>query len=294
MYRISSLLLLKLLFGLSVYITQAQELPQPSTFSSSTAVIGLTEIKVSYSAPAVRGRKIWGGLVPYNALWRSGANAATTFTFSDPVMINGQSVPSGIYSFYSIPGENSWTLILNKNHSLNGTKGYDSTLDVVRITTKPMIYKEFKERLDYDIEALSDEEGEVSLVWENLKVSFRIQTDAEAKMLASIKAKMDELSGAWYSFARSAEYFYDNNLDLAEASKWADMSIQLQEHFYNRWVKAKILAKQGLWEDSLMLAQEAKVLGERGETSFYEARKKDIQNFIAEAKQKMTVRKDKK
>ncbi len=265
----------------------AQELPQPSTLSSVTAVVGLTEIKMSYSAPAVKGRKIWDGLVPYGKLWRSGANAATTLTFADPVTIADKSVPAGIYSFFTIPSPKAWTLVLNKNHALNGTTGYDSTLDVIRWQAKPFAYCEFRERLNYSIVALNDEEGEVSLLWENIKVSFIIKTDPEAKALANIKSKMDELSGAWYSLARSAEYFYDNNLDLAEANKWVDMSIQMQEHFYNRWVKARILARQNLLQDALVLAQEAKVLGEKGKTAFYVARKEELQNFISTLQEKI-------
>ena len=173
-----------LLVALSSFLsgeTPAQELPRPSPKASVTQVIGFTEIAISYSSPGVKGRKIWGALVPYNKVWRTGANEATTISFSDDVTIEGHKIASGKYALFTIPSESEWTVIFNKKPSQWGTFGYDEKDDLLRIKVKPEKNSEFKERLAFYIEPTGDNTGKVTLHWEKLKVSFNVQVEVIGK-----------------------------------------------------------------------------------------------------------------
>src|SRR5262250_2592065 len=131
------LLALLLVFAPSVALAQQLDLPRPSPLGKVSQVVGLTEIAVEYSSPAVRGRKIFGEVVPYDKLWRTGANSATKITFSRDVSVAGKPVPSGTYAIFTIPGKNEWTVILNKNPDQGGTDQYKQELDALRFTAKP-------------------------------------------------------------------------------------------------------------------------------------------------------------
>ncbi|MFN3316104.1 MAG: DUF2911 domain-containing protein, partial [Raineya sp.] len=125
----------------------AQELPQASPVSKLEQRIGLTDVSVRYSRPSVKERKIWGEVVPYRTIWRTGANACTVISFSDNVSINGQNVPAGEYSLFTIPTENEWTIILNKNTKLWGSDGYKQEEDVLRFNVKPEMNAPFTETM---------------------------------------------------------------------------------------------------------------------------------------------------
>ncbi|MEM7552135.1 MAG: DUF2911 domain-containing protein [Bacteroidota bacterium] len=129
-----------------------------------------TTIAIDYSSPAVRDRKIWGGLLPYNVLWRAGANQATTFEFSKDVLISSNVIAAGKYSFFAIPREDEWTLILNSDWDQSGTTNYDQSKDVLRWDVKPKQSQEFSERLEYNI--LND--SGIELSWEELDVFIPI------------------------------------------------------------------------------------------------------------------------
>jgi hypothetical protein len=134
--------------------------------------VGDLDISIHYSSPAVRDRKIWGGLLPLNVLWRAGANEATVMEFSDPVIINETDIPPGKYSFFVIPRESTWTLVLNEEWNQFGTSKYSSDKDVVRMDVLPMEMDDHTERLAYRI----DPDGVISLIWEKKKVSFPVKT----------------------------------------------------------------------------------------------------------------------
>ncbi len=136
-------------------------------------VVGFTEVRISYSRPGVKSRKIWGELVPYNNVWRSGANEATKITFSTDVMIEGKKLPAGAYSFFAIPSEKDWTLIFNKTADQWGAFEYNEVEDALRITVKPE-RGENVEWLHYTIDKTSDSSAVVRLEWEKLKVPFKV------------------------------------------------------------------------------------------------------------------------
>ena len=139
------------------------------------AQIGGVHFMMKYHAPAVRGRTIWGGLVPYDEVWVTGAHSATTLEFDKDIKINNTKVPAGKYAFFTIPGKERWTLIINKNWKQHLTDDYDVNDDVARIEVTPEVLQETQERLKYSISDAADSNAAISMSWDKLKVKFHIQ-----------------------------------------------------------------------------------------------------------------------
>ncbi|PWN05527.1 DUF2911 domain-containing protein [Rhodohalobacter mucosus] len=154
--------------------TDEQEVLSPPREVS--AEIGNTEITIDYSAPSVRERVIWGELVPYNEIWVSGAHMATSIEFENDVLVDGNQVPAGKYAFFTIPGEEDWTVILNENWDQHQAGEYDEALDVTRITVVPS-ESEFTEQLAYSVVPQTDNSGVIELVWEELKISVPVSVN---------------------------------------------------------------------------------------------------------------------
>lgn len=138
--------------------------------------IGNTHVHIEYGSPGVRGRVIWGGLVAYNQVWVAGAHNATSIDFSTDVKINGQVIPKGKYAFFTIPGEQEWTLILNKNYEQHLADEYNEKEDILRLKVKPEILPEVQESLTYTVEPINDNKGKISMIWEKVKVSFEVES----------------------------------------------------------------------------------------------------------------------
>lgn len=154
--------------------TDEQEVLSPPREVS--AEIGDTQITINYSAPSIRGRAIWGELVPYDKIWVSGAHMATSIEFENDVLINGNQIPAGKYAFFTIPGEGDWTVILNENWDQHQAGEYDEALDVARITVVPS-ESEFTEQLAYSVVTRSDDSGVIELAWEELKISVPVSVN---------------------------------------------------------------------------------------------------------------------
>jgi hypothetical protein len=175
--RIFCLLIMPVFIVFSVpdtYSQQKNEKVRISPKASVSQTVGFTDVTISYSRPGVKGRKIWGGLVPYDKVWRAGANEATKITFSTDVIIEGKKLPAGSYGFFAIPGRNEWTLIFNKVADQWGAFEYNEAEDALRITVKPE-KGNFTEWLRYGFTRTSDNTAAVSLIWENLKVPFKLE-----------------------------------------------------------------------------------------------------------------------
>ena len=168
--RIFSLLALLLAFVFSTAVMGQDQKPKASPAATATGKIGDATVTVNYSSPSVKGRTIWGDLVPYGQVWRSGANEATTVTFDKPVMVEGKPLAAGTYSFYTIPAEDKWTVIFNKTAKQWGTQ-YDEGQDALRVTVTPTKAKTMNERLKYDVNS-----NGLLLSWENMEVPVKIAT----------------------------------------------------------------------------------------------------------------------
>ena len=169
-------LLLSMLLLTGAFTTlhaQDDKSKRPSPLLEAKATVGDLHIDIDYGSPAVKGRKVWGGLVPYGEVWRTGANEATTFEVNKDVEIEGQKLSAGKYSLFTIPGEKEWTLIFNKEASQWGAYNYKVEEDALRVTLKPEKVKEMSERLTFKI---NEKTGKVTLYWENIAVPFMVKT----------------------------------------------------------------------------------------------------------------------
>lgn len=137
--------------------------------------IGNTEVTINYGSPGVRGRVIWNGLVSYDQVWVSGSHWATAINFSNDVVIAGTEVPAGMYGFFTIPGKDTWTLILNKNFDMHLADDYEETLDVVRVIVMPEVIENPVQRLTYEVSSDSESTGAVSMSWDQIRVRMPIQ-----------------------------------------------------------------------------------------------------------------------
>ena len=254
-----------LLLGTAV-IARAQqvELPRPSPFAKMVQTVGTTDITIDYSSPAVKGRKIWGGLVPYGEVWRAGANAATKITFSKDVVVDGKPVPAGSYAFFVIPSATKWTLILNKDANQSGAFGYKRETDLLRLDVKPQPIAP-RERLAYLVSNFNDVTASIDLEWEKVRVSLPVKLHTDEQVATSVKGL---LNGGWSPWAQAARYElekkdYDSGLQLVEKS------LALKETWLNTFVKAQLLAARGNYKEAYPLAQKAKELGDKEGQGFF-------------------------
>ncbi|WP_257455267.1 DUF2911 domain-containing protein [Archangium lipolyticum] len=242
------------------------ELPAASPSAKVVQSVGLTEISVDYSSPAVKGRKVWGALVPFDQVWRTGANAATKITFSRDVTFGGKPVPAGTYSIVSVPTQKEWTVVLNKELGLfGGGKSYDAKDDVVRVTATPTEIPH-RERLTFLFSNTTDDQTSLDFEWEKLRVSVPITVDTKTHAQANIQSAVN---GSWRSLANAARYVADTSKDYPTALKYADNSLAIQSHWYNNWIKADILARSGKIADARKFAQIAWDLGQKDPNFFF-------------------------
>ncbi len=235
------------------------DFPRPSPNATIKQTVGLTDVTVAYSSPAVRGRKIWGNVVAYDEVWRAGANECTKVTFSSPATIGGKAVPAGTYALFLLPTKAGWTFILNKDTSLWGSDGYKATEDVLRVpamaTTIPS-----RERLAYGVLDFNDAGGTLAMEWETMRVSVNFEVATRSTVLAQVRAlKTDD----WRPFNRAARYLLDAKFEPSYAMELADRSIKLKETWENVWTKAELLAAAGNMKQAFSMGQHAQELGKK-------------------------------
>jgi len=264
---ISSLILLS-----QMGLAQIQ-MPAPSPWGKVIQNVGLAEISVEYSRPSLKGREIFGELLPYGEVWRTGANAATLFTVSENIRLEGKEIPKGSYAVFSIPGEEEWTIILSKDIQAWGEGAYDASNDLVRFTVQPTTPEEEVETLTFAFEELGFNTADLTLAWENTKVTMAIETEAEKQVMTQIQEALNPSVDAG-TFFQAANFYYQTNRDLKQALEWIDKAVELYEK-ENRnvyWVvhtKAKIEAELGKYKAAIATAQKAKSMAEKGNNQHY-------------------------
>lgn len=220
-------------------------IPRVSQRGSVTQRIGLTDITINYHRPAVGGREIWGKVVPYGQVWRSGANENTTITFTDDVTVEGKPLAAGTYGLHTIPDKDQWTIIFSKNSTSWGSFSYDQKEDALRVTVKPHPAEMF-EQVTYTFDDVKPDSAVATLRWEKLAVPFQIGVDVKAVVLRSIKNELRNVGGfTWAGYDEAAQWCLDNNYNLEEALKWEDTSIQNESRFENYETKSRILTVMG-------------------------------------------------
>jgi hypothetical protein len=220
-------------------------LPRQSQHAQITQRIGITDITINYHRPLANGRQIWGKVVPYGQVWRSGANENTTITFSDPVTIEGQALDKGTYGLHMIPGENQWTVIFSKVSTAWGSFSYKQDEDALRVTVKPQT-AELHDALAYDFDSLKPNSAVVTLRWDKVAVPFKVAVNVNEIVTASLHRQIRGLNQYyWEGWDDAAGYLLANKIDLDEALKDEDQSIQAEERFDNLLNKSRILETMG-------------------------------------------------
>ena len=217
-------------------------LPDVSQAAEVKQRIALTDITVNYHRPLVNGRKIWGGVVPYGKVWRAGANENTTVEFSDPVWVEGKPLAKGTYGLHMIPNQDSWTVIFSKTNTGWGSYSYKQDEDALRVDVKPRPLAEQKEALEFEFEDLKPDSTAVTLKWEKLGVPFTVSIKDADQTLENIRAQLKGRGQfTWQALDEGAQFCLTRKINLDEALKWADASIQNEERFDNLSTKADIL-----------------------------------------------------
>jgi hypothetical protein len=260
------------------------KLPRPSPKASLEQTVGLTDLKITYSRPGVKGRVIWGELVPYDKVWRTGANEATTLTISTGAKVNGQALPAGTYSIHTIPTTGDWTVIINRKADQWGSYSYDEKEDALRITVKPEPHAH-TEWMQFSVVELSPDRAVVALDWEKLRVPITIEVDTIGQALANARAAMDTLKADDVMTAfRCASFAWDNKVALDEAKAWVDRSIAIKSTWLNHRLKANMLAAAGDMKGAVEHATKAVEVGKKDEAPPDELAK--IEKMAAEWKAK--------
>jgi VCBS repeat-containing protein len=248
-------LFLALLTGISLSATAQIRLPQPSPGASVSQVIGTTDVSVKYSRPLLRGRDVFGGVVAYDKVWRTGANGTNQITFSNDVMIAGQKLAAGTYGIFSIPTAGDWTLIFNKDINAQ-EQNYSQEKDALRVTVKPVTVAK-TEAFTIDFSGLSDSTADMNITWSDKKIVAPITVETTKMIEAAITKASNDNAGVM----RTAADYLSSKGKLDQALKMVNTSIAGAETFRNVWTKAQILSKLGNYAEALPLAQKALALG---------------------------------
>lgn len=241
---VKTMLLLALTVALNADL-QAQGLKMPQASSSQTIVqnFGLGKITLNYSRPNVKGRKIFGGLEPYGAVWRTGANSATTISFSEAVKIDGKELPAGEYGLFTIPGKEEWTVIFNKGAKQWGSYEYNAADDVLRIKVKANRTKDKVETFTIQFANVYPTTAQLQLMWDDTVVNVDLSTEIDATVMASIDEAM---KGEKKPYLAAAQYYYANGKDLNKALEWANAAEEADNKApWIKLLKGRIQLKMG-------------------------------------------------
>lgn len=260
-------MLRSLLFALAmvglVLPAAAQDLPQKSPRCTITQQVGLTKFSLDFSRPSARDREVFGEVVPFGKLWRTGANMATSIEFDTEVMVDGQPVPAGKYAIFTIPREGGaeWTFILNKTWRQGGTSDYKEADDVLRLEV-PVTEVPFTETMMLNLVDLHAEGATLQLSWANMALRIPLTVDVAAQAEANIEKEVDNI---WMSLARSGRYYLDAGYNYERGLELMTQSVQHKTHYWNTYHKALLHEKLGQKEMAQTAAARAMELGEATE-----------------------------
>jgi len=272
----SKTLLFALLFvGGLVFIPRLSAQSSPVNFPAASPActlkqrVGLTDIEIVYSRPGVKDRTIFGGIVPYGQVWRTGANQATKITFSTPVKLEGHEIPAGTYALFTVPGENEWTIIISKNTNQWGAFQYNGKDDLVRFQVTPATLTDTTlETFCIEFNRVRDESAVLTLVWDKTVVPIRLEVDVSSTLVPQIEAAMaapgKKQAGLCF---QAATFYYNHDLDLKKALTWVDAGLEGQPRIAYEMLhlKAQILAKQGDKAAAMAAAKQSSELAIKAE-----------------------------
>lgn len=246
---------------------QGLNTPQPSPTQTVKQNFGLSSIELSYSRPGVKGRKIFGDLVPYGNVWRTGANQATTLTFGDEVTIGGVKIKAGKYGLLTIPEKKSWTIIISKQTGVTSPADYKQDQDVVRVDAKTNATGDAIETFTIEFANVKPNTCDLEIKWDKTSVSLPISTDVETKVMAQIDQLMNKDNRPYYN---AAMYYMDNGKDLNQALSWFQKAAEMQPKAF--WIQhqlANCLAKLGKKDEAKAAAEKSKALAAEAKNDDY-------------------------
>lgn len=259
-----------IVFALVAANVQAQTLktPAPSPTQTLKQAFALGDVTIEYSRPSAKGRVVYGDVVPFGKVWRTGANGATKITFTEKTKVEGKEVAAGTYALYSIPNKDSWEVMLYSDFKLGGdVDKYDAKNEVARITVKPTKLTEKVESFTINMDNLRDSTATITLDWENTRVSINITAAINDAIMANINKAVIEDNRPYFAAAR---YYYEQNKDLGKALEWANKAFEQYPKAY--WVKtlvARIELKMGKKKEAIASAEAAKKLAEADKDDAY-------------------------
>ncbi|MBS1582065.1 MAG: DUF2911 domain-containing protein [Bacteroidetes bacterium] len=245
------------------------DLPRESQHATVTQRLGITDITVDHSRPSVKGRTIWGDVVPYGQVWRAGANENTTITFAHDARVEGQAVPAGTYGLHMIPTPTTWTVILSKDHTAWGSFFYTPEKDAVRATVTPRPCP-LTEQVTYTFTDVTDSTTTLVMRWEKLEVPVRLGVDVHGIILAGLDDQLRGLTAfGWEAWYEAAKYCQLEKIAPDRAMAWVDRSIALRPNFENRTLKADLLTEQGRTAEAEAIRQRMVAEATNGELNTY-------------------------
>lgn len=251
------------------------EVPQPSPKARIEQRVGITDLSLDYSCPGVKGRKIWGEVVPYDKTWRAGANQPTKLTVSRDFSFGGTAVKAGAYSLFMVPGKASWTVMLNTNLTASQEE-HDAKDDVAHLTVKPVALPALRERLRYTFDEPQDDRVMLDLEWERIRIQVPITIDTRGQVTAGIDKAIGD---AWRPYLTAAGYLHDAG-QLDRALELVDKAIALKPSWRAEWLRAQIEQKKGNKSEAMASVARAQELG-KGDQGFEQNGKATIQKTIA-------------
>ncbi len=259
-------------------IAQAQPkvLPRESPAASLSQKLGVGTIVVTYHRPALKGRKMFGGMVEYGKVWRAGANEATTISFTHDVLVEGKPLAAGTYAIFMVPNPDRWTVVFNRDAGQWGAFSYKTANDVLRVDVAPGSAA-LQERLVYSFPVIEGDEAELAMNWETTRVAFKIRSDTRAQTLKAVRAEFP-----WHQAFGYAEHFLTQRIN-EEALRWARIAVLLEENSSTLVLNGDCLAALGRFEEAVALGERALTLAEKADNAAAETTRvlKRLENWKA-------------
>lgn len=275
--RKTLLTLTALAVATSAFAQQQIRAPRSSPSASLTQTVGLTDVTIKYSRPGVKGRAIWGGLVPYDKVWRAGANEATTITFSDDVWIEGQKLAKGTYSFHATPGQSQWTLHFNSVADQWGSYSYDAAKDVVTVKVTPQSAPH-QEWMGFEVQDMTTDTAKIALRWEKIAVPFTVDTKSTERTMTQFRNAMNP---DWRTPYMAANFAFDNKgaATDAEMTAWIDQSLKANQNIANLYLRARMAERAGNKADAIRYGEMAIAAATAQQADFAGVVRQDVEKW---------------
>ncbi len=259
MHKITTLLLASIASAATLSVHAQIKTAAPSPAAELKQTVGVTDFAVVYSRPSMKDRDVFGDLVPYDSVWRTGANAPTKISFDSEITFGDKKVPAGDYVLFTIPGKDQWTVILYGDTKIAGAGLYDQKNDIARITVNPIELETPVETFTIGFDQLRDESATLFLEWDEVRVPVPITIDTKALSEASIEASLKSMD-SWTArdYANAASFYAENGKDIEKATEWMKKAGEMnKDAFWWQHSYAQMLAKQGKKQEAIAAAEKS-------------------------------------